>query len=207
MERRRYTLRRRAESQAETRRRIVQAAVDLHRSVGPARTSISAVAERAGVQRHTVYRHFPEEADLFRSCREHFLGTSPPPEADRWRSYPPGPRRLRAGLGDLYAYFAQNREMVGNVLRDAELVPVGKGFRRAMERSAAVLAAGWRVRDRGALRSALVLATDFFVWRALADRGKLPARDAAELMTRMVRAASSPSRRGDPSAISGHRRS
>lgn len=206
MERRRYTLGRRAESQAETRRRIVQAAVDLHRSVGPARTSISAVAERAGVQRHTVYRHFPSEAALFRACREHFLGTSPPPGAARWRAYPPGQRRLRMGLRELYAYFAQNREMIGNVLRDAELVPVGEGLRAAMERGAAVLAEGWRVRDARALRSALVLATDFFAWRTLTDRGRLSTRDAAEIMTRMVAAASSPSRRG-ASAISRHRRS
>ena len=69
---RRYELKERARRQAETRQRIVDAAVELHTSVGPARTTISAIAERAGVERHTVYAHFPDEPTLFRACSTHW---------------------------------------------------------------------------------------------------------------------------------------
>ena len=65
VERRKYEKKRRAELEADTRRRITETAVELHGTVGPARTSISAVAERAGVRRSTLYRHFPDEAALF----------------------------------------------------------------------------------------------------------------------------------------------
>ena len=71
---RRYELKERARRQAETKQRIVEAAVALHTSVGPARTTISAIAERAGVERHTVYAHFPDERTLFRACSTHWRG-------------------------------------------------------------------------------------------------------------------------------------
>ncbi len=75
-----YTLKRRAERQAQTRRRIVEATVDLHSTLGPARTTISDVAERAGVQRHTVYAHFPTERDLFYACSGLALERDPLPD-------------------------------------------------------------------------------------------------------------------------------
>lgn len=186
MKARRYTLRRRAETQARTHQRIVKAAVELHRTLGPARTSLSSVAELAGVQRHTLYRHFPDEAALFRACREHFIAAHPVPDIARWREIRPGLPRVRAGLADLYRYFAANREMIGNVLRDADLVPVGGAFRAAMAEGAGVLAEEWRAPDRAALRAALRLATDFYAWRALADGAKLGPSEAAALVSRMV---------------------
>jgi AcrR family transcriptional regulator len=75
-----YTLKRRAERQAETRRRIVEAAVDLHSSIGPARTTVSMIAERAGVQRHTFYAHFPDERSLFLACSGLTLERDPLPD-------------------------------------------------------------------------------------------------------------------------------
>jgi AcrR family transcriptional regulator len=185
---RRYTLRARAASQAETRKRIVEAAVELHRKIGPAETSFTAVAERAGVQRHTLYRHFPSEADLLRACRNHFIGTHPFPDAGRWAELPPGATRVRTALTELYGYYATNREMVGNVLRDSDRLPVGRGFREGMSRAAAVLASGWPAARSTAARAALELATDFFTWRSLADGPKLEPAAAAALMSRMVSA-------------------
>src|SRR3954469_20083307 len=81
---RKYELKKRAERQAETRRRIVEATEELHRTVGPARTTISEIAERAGVQRLTVYNHFPEERELFAACSAHFMAEVPPPSPRDW---------------------------------------------------------------------------------------------------------------------------
>jgi AcrR family transcriptional regulator len=185
---RRYTLRARAASQAETRQRIVEAAVELHRKLGPAETSRTAVADRAGVQRHTLYRHFPTEADLLRACRDHFRGTHPFPDPAGWTKLAPGPARLRAGLRELYGYYATNREMLGNVLRDSERLPVGGGFREGMARAAAVLAAGWPAARSTSARAALELAVDFYTWRSLTDASRLEPATAAALISRMVSA-------------------
>src|SRR5215510_11103703 len=99
-----YTLKRRAEQQAETRRRIVEAAVDLHGSVGPARTTVSMIAERAGVQRHTFYAHFPDERSLQMACSGLAFERDPPPDAAPWRSIEDRSERLRTGLAALYAW-------------------------------------------------------------------------------------------------------
>src|SRR5512139_3404474 len=93
-----YTMRRRAERQAETRQRIVEAAVDLHGSVGPARTTFSMVAERAGVQRHTLYAHFPDERSLYLACSGLAFERDPMPEAEAWRAIADRGERLRVGL-------------------------------------------------------------------------------------------------------------
>lgn len=185
---RQYTLRARAASQSQTRQRIVEAAVELHRKVGPAETSLTAVAELARVQRHTVYRHFPAEADLLRACRDHFIGAHPFPDATKWADLPPGPARLRRGLTDLYGYYATNREMLGNVLRDADRLPVGRGFREGMSRAAAVLARGWPGAQSTAGRAAMDLATNFYTWRSLEEDSRLGPASAAAVMSQMVSA-------------------
>ena len=183
---RRYTLRARAASQAQTRQRIVEAAVDLHRKLGPAETSLTAVAEHAGVQRHTLYRHFPSEPDLLRACRDHFTGTHPFPDARKWADLPAGQARVRTGLTELYAYYSANREMVGNVLRDSDRLPVGGGFLDGMSRAASVLGSGWPAARSAAARAALQLATNFYTWRSLAEGSALEPAAAAALMSRMV---------------------
>jgi AcrR family transcriptional regulator len=117
---RKYTLRRRAEQQAETRQRIVEAAVDLHGSVGPARTTFSMVAERAGVQRHTLYAHFPDERELLLACSAHHLEVEPPPDPAPWAAIADRRARLRTALGAIYGWYERNADMLANVLRDAE---------------------------------------------------------------------------------------
>src|SRR3954464_8491605 len=119
-----YTLKRRAEQQAETRRRIVEAAVALHGSVGPAATTISMVAERAGVQRHTFYAHFPDERSLLMACSGLSLERDPLPDAAPWRQIGDRRERLRAGLRAIYAWYERNAELAACVLRDVEVHPL-----------------------------------------------------------------------------------
>lgn len=182
-----YTLRRRADNQAATRRRIVEATVSLHRSEGPARTTISAIAKLAGVQRHTVYRHFPEESALFKACAGHFLAAHPPPDVGSWAMVEDPQKRLRVGLEELYAYYAANAEMIANVLRDSALVPVGTGFRALHSAATAALAPQSRPRSHSPdFATAVRVATDFRTWQVLSSGSDLSPGQGAELMCRML---------------------
>lgn len=170
-----YTLRRRAERQAQTRQRIIEAAVDLHGSVGPARTSISMVARRAGVQRHTVYAHFPDERDLYLACSALTLERDPLPQAEPWRHIRDCDARLRAGRCAVYGWYGRNAALAACVLRDAgfhaltrEVVeqrmgPPMRAYRR-------ILGTGLHSRQRAVLR----LALSFFTWRTLVCEAGLP---------------------------------
>src|SRR3954471_10657967 len=108
-QKRKYELKKRAEAMADTRQRITEAAVELHGTIGPARTTVSAIAERAGVQRHTFYRHFPSEDELFAACSAHWGAMHPWPDP-------------AAGLDALYRWYEDAEPMLANVLRDEELV-------------------------------------------------------------------------------------
>ena len=101
---RKYEQKLRAEKQDETRRRIVEAAVELHGTVGPGATSLSAVAERAGVQRNTLYRHFPDERTLLFACSGHYSSQHPVPSTEGWSDIADPVERARHGLRALYAY-------------------------------------------------------------------------------------------------------
>src|SRR5918998_4721164 len=120
---RKYEMKRRAERQKETHRRITEAAVELHQTVGPARTTVSAIAEKAGVQRHTYYAHFPELKDLYQACMGHYMEQNPLPEPPFWADVADAEERLRVALSEVYAYYSRNEAMVSNVLRDAALDP------------------------------------------------------------------------------------
>ena len=119
---RKYELKKRAEQVGETRLRITEAAIELHGSVGPSRTTLSAVAERAGVERRTLYRHFPNEAELFAACGAHYFTANPWPDLDNWRAISDPQQRLERALDELYAYYERTEPMFSNVLRDAEVV-------------------------------------------------------------------------------------
>src|SRR3954463_14965179 len=113
-----YRMRRRAEAQERPRLRITESAVHLHSTLGPARTTMSAVAEHAGVQRSTLYRHFPDEAALFEACSSHWAAANPPPDLGAWAAITDPGARLRSGLGELYAYYARTQQMLENLIRD-----------------------------------------------------------------------------------------
>src|SRR3954452_12985814 len=117
---RKYELKKRAERQDETRIRIVEAAIDLHTTIGPVRTSVSAIAERAGVQRHTYYRYFPDERSLGLACSGLYAQRNPLPDPGPWREIRDPGERLRRGLEELYEYYERNEPMLSNITRDAE---------------------------------------------------------------------------------------
>lgn len=189
---RKYELRRRAERQAETRRRIIEATFALHQEVGPAHATISAIAERAGVERLTVYRHFPEERDLLRACQQHFLASHPFPDPTPWSRIDDPPVRLREALGALYAHYRATEAMTANVLRDAPLLPALAELLQDLPRYFAavrdVLARGWTVGDddRALVDAAIGHALEFETWRSLTRRQALTDSQAIELMTRLV---------------------
>jgi AcrR family transcriptional regulator len=189
---RKYRKRRRAELEDETRRRITEAAVELHGSLGPARTTISAVAERAGVQRATVYRHFPDEEALFGACSAHWRAQHPLPDLADWAAIGDPDERLRAALADLYAWFERGEGMVEKVTRDAPLVPAMRVPVESMGAwYAEALATILRGRpERGARRrrveAAVGHAISFPTWRSLVRDQGLSDAEAVDLMYGLV---------------------
>lgn len=182
-----YTMKRRAELQAETRRRIVEAAVDLHGSVGPARTNTSMVAERAGVQRHTFYAHFPDERSLHLACSGLVMERDPLPDAGAWRDIADHRERLCAGFQALYDWYARNADLAGCVLRDVEHhaltreiveLRMGPPLRACHE----VLGAGL---DAGQ-QAMLTLMLSFFTWRTLVREAGLDQGAAVAAAVRAV---------------------
>src|SRR5438552_18713391 len=118
-----YRMKRRAEMEELTHRRITESAVELHGTLGPSRTSISAVAERAGVRRSTVYRHFPDELALFAACTAHWMASNPAPDLQRWAATEDPDERLRSALEELYAHYRRTEQMMDNILRDEATMP------------------------------------------------------------------------------------
>ena len=182
-----YTMKARAEKQAETRRRIVDAAVELHGTVGPARTTASMVAERAGVQRHTYYAHFPDERSLLLACSGAHAERDPPPDPEAWRAIDDRGKRLRAGLAELYGWYARNAQMFACVLRDAEQDPL---VREIVEmRIAPGLAASHAVLTEGLdddQRALLQVMMGFHAWRTLAQDCGVDTAKAVELAATAV---------------------
>ena len=186
---RKYELKKRAERQQDTRRRIVEAVVELHRTIGPARTTVAAIAEQAGVERKTFYRHFPDPNGIFEACSAHYRSLHPPPDPHAWAEVADPEERLRHALPAAYGYYREHEAMMDNVLRDRELgVPVGEGFLRHRAAMKGVLAEGWKPRHRTRFEAALDVALDFRVWQTLARAG-LADEEAVDLMAGLVASA------------------
>lgn len=185
-----YRMGRRQEQLEATRQRIAEAAFELHGIVGPARTSISAVAERAGVQRHTVYHHFPDMTTLLRACTEHGMRVTRIPEATSWRAIDDLADRLRHGFGELYAYYRANAQLLGNILRDMPFMAQFGGAESFVEHMTQLfdaLAEGWPD-GAGAQRlrmAAISHAMAYETWRSLTVKG-LSDDEACQLMMRLV---------------------
>jgi AcrR family transcriptional regulator len=191
---RRYELKERAESLNATRQRIVEATVELHESLGPARTTISAIAERAGVQRLTVYRHFPDDRTLFRACSGHWTTRNPKPDPASWAAVEDPEERLRIALTAIYAFYRATEGMTGNILRDLPDSPVlqevAAPFIEYWQTVREVLDRGWKTRGRKRTRLRAVIghAVEFETWRSLTRRQGLDDTDAVELMVSLARA-------------------
>jgi AcrR family transcriptional regulator len=188
-------MKRRAELEAQTRLRITESAMALHEELGPARTSISAVAERAGVRRSTVYRHFPDEEALFDACSSHWRAANPPPDLTAWAAIAEPAARLATALRELYAYYASTEGMYASLLRDEPAVPEIQrrlgDFRGYLHAIQDVLMAGRRLRGRAArrTRAAIGHAIAFPTWRSLARDQGLSDDEAGALMHALVEAA------------------
>lgn len=187
-----YRKGRRAEAEEDTRRRITEAAVALHGSIGPANTKLTDVAELAGVSRMTVYNHFPTETDLFVACSTHWASQNPFPDPSSWTDMGDAGNRLRVALRELYEWYDQKQGMLGPVLRDARVITalaevmVGQ-WDDYLVRVVDALASGWPGPTRRSknLRASLRLAADFHTWRILTDAG-LSSNRASVLAAKMV---------------------
>ena len=192
-EKRTYELKERAERQAQTRRRIVHAAIELHTALGPSRTTVKAIAERAGVTRPTVYSHFPDDRSLLQACSGHVRETVPPPDLAAWGAIADPEERLAAALTALYAYYERLEPLLENVLRDAAVMPVVaemNGYRmRYLQEARDLLLEAWPRRGRARRGRAIGHALDFSTWQSLARRQECPADEAVGLMVACVRAA------------------
>jgi AcrR family transcriptional regulator len=190
---RKYELKQRAASQAATRARIVEATVELHDSVGFG-TTISAIAERAGVQRLTVYRHFPDERTLFEACAGHWSAQNPLPDTSTWAAVDDPEERLRIALTEIYAFFRSTEGMTGNLLRDLPASPVLQAVAAPLleywQTARETLDRGWKTRGRRRklLRALIGHAIEFETWRSLTSREGLDDVEAAETMVALARA-------------------
>jgi AcrR family transcriptional regulator len=187
-----YRMKRRAELEEETRTRITESTVALHQEVGPARTSISAVAERAGVRRSTVYRHFPDDEALFAACSSHWGAANPPPDPSAFAAIEDPRERAEAALRELYAFYGRTEGMYTSLLRDEAVVPIVQrllrdfyGYLRGIQDS---LLAGRGLRGRAArrTRAAIGHALAFSTWRSLTQEQGLSESEAVALMCALV---------------------
>src|SRR3954447_6992347 len=191
-QKRTYRKTRRAALEEQTRLRITESAVALHEELGPARTSISAIADRAGVRRSTVYRHFPGDEALFAACSSHYGAANPPPDPSIWAAIEEPAERTATALRELYAFYGRTEGMYTSLLRDEPLVPIIHrrlgdfyGYLRVIEDG---LMAGRGLRGRGArrTRAALGHALAFPTWRSLTLEQGLGDGDAVALMCTLV---------------------
>ena len=194
-QKRQYRMMRRAEAEQRTRLRITESAVELHGTLGPARTSVSAVALRAGVRRSTVYRHFPDEHSLFSFCTSYWTAANPFPDINRWQPIDDSAIRLMSALSELYAHYRRTERMMSNILRDEATMPIVRrmlgGYRDYLCAAREVLMSGRRMRKpaRQQVSAAIGHALTFGTWHSLAREQRLTDSQAAGLMCRLVAAA------------------
>jgi AcrR family transcriptional regulator len=191
-----YRMTRRAELEEETRRRITESAVALHEEVGPAQTSVTAIAERAGVRRSTVYRHFPDEDTLFAACSSHWRARNPPPDLSKWSAISDPAARTETALRELYAFYGRTQGMYESLFRDETLVPSVhrrlRDFYGYLGAAQDVLMKGRRLRGRaaGRTRAAIGHALAFGTWRSLCLEQGLTLDDSVTMMSGLIAAAS-----------------
>jgi AcrR family transcriptional regulator len=191
-QKRKYEKKRRAEAEAQTRLRITESAVELHGTLGPAQTTMSAVAEHAGVRRSTLYRHFPDERALFGACSAHWAEANPPPDIGRWGEIEDPSERLDAALAELYAFYGRNEEMLDKLLRDAPTVPIVNelmgALRAFLDEAAKALMQGRALRGNAAkrTRAAIGHALAFRTWQDLTRAQVLDDDVAIELMAGLI---------------------
>jgi AcrR family transcriptional regulator len=187
MEKRPYRMEARARKQEETRRRIVEAAVQLHSEVGPARTTVSAVAAEAGVQRHTVYAHFPDETALFRACTSHWRAAHPFPGPEAWEDASDPGERLRRALDAVYRWYESVEDAFALFVRDAHTFPAF--WQERLDSLSALAADLARPLGRPALPR-VGHALEFETWRSLRRQQGMSHAAAVRAMTEFATSSS-----------------
>jgi AcrR family transcriptional regulator len=186
-----YRKRRRAELEDETRLRITEATMHLHETVGPAKTTVSGIAEVAGVQRATVYRHFPDDAALIAACSAHWMSLNPAPDLARWAAIDDVDERLRIAVGEVYDWYERTEPMIARLLRDRASVPPldqrlgGRDAYFAAAVETLVRGRPERGRRRGRVRAAIAHMLEFETWRSLVRRQRLSHEEAIDLVLRL----------------------
>ena len=202
-EKRPYRKQRRAALEARTAQRITESTVELHGTLGPSRTSISAVAKHAGVRRSTVYRYFPDEASLFTACTAHWMAANPVPDLGHWAAIEDPHERLSVALEELYAHYHRTQRMMENILRDEATMPIVKqlfsGYREYLTAARDTLVGGKRLRGpaRPGVVAAIGHALAFSTWRSLTREQGLDDSLAVDVMCRLVAAMTATSRGRD----------
>jgi AcrR family transcriptional regulator len=192
-EKRKYELKARRASRDRTRQRIVEATSQLHEEVGPARTTVAEIARRAGVQRLTVYTHFPTDAELIAACGAHWQARHPPPDPTPFPGSNDAADGLRAALRAFYVWYRDNEAMVANIRRDRHFLPamdeaLKSSWDRDLRLLAIALSAAFGPTDAARpVTAAVALALEFWTWQRLAQEG-LDVDAAAELMVTCVAA-------------------
>ena len=183
-------MRRRAENIGETRRRIVEATVHLHGTLGPRATTVSAIAREAGVTRLTVYRHFPDEPTLYGACSALWLSRQVPPDPAAWARIHDPAQRLRAGLRDLYRFYRGGEAMLERIRSEEENLPEEhrQGLHAVDAHHREILVEAFAISGRRRWRVGALVghATSFWTWRSLCVTEGLSDRQAAEAMTTLV---------------------
>jgi len=191
---RKYTLQQRAKLQEETRQRIIEAAVSLHQTVGGAKASISAIAELAGVERLTVYRHFPDERSLAMACTSHYQAANPLPDPGSWQKIEDAEQRLRQAISEIYAFHHRTEQMSMHIAHDMEEKPILREvlapYFAYWEQVRDLLASAWgnqNARFTTRIRAAIGHAINFQTWQSLVREQGLEDAEAVELMASMLR--------------------
>ena len=187
---REYRKSKRAEKEEETRLRIVEAAVALHEAVGADAATVTAIAERAGVGRVTIYRHFPDERSLYGACTGHYLGQNPPPDPRPWAEIADPVQRTRTALAELYAFYGRTEKMMWRAEHDAASYPVlaelMQPFVQYLDAVRDLLLAGRADADDPRARAAAGHAVAFSTWHSLARDQALSDDDVIALMLRLL---------------------
>lgn len=188
---RRYIMKNRGRKVELTRERIVEATVALHEEVGPNRTTVSAIAERAGVERLTVYRHFPDERAVLNACSAAWLSRNPPPDPEEWRGEGDAATRTRNAFFALAEYYSGTQRMLEKLYQDVHdnraLADVMRGFEEYLEGIASELAGAWNLKGGRAREARAIIGHGlaFSTWSSLEDKG-IGNRAKARLLGRWV---------------------
>jgi AcrR family transcriptional regulator len=193
---REYRMRKRAEDVEHTRQRIVEAAVRLHGTIGPAATTVSALAEEAEVTRLTVYRHFPDGLELFTACSAHWAASQTFPNPEAWAQIDDAEERVREGLADLYRFYRSAEPMLTNVRRDVDALPEAIRQRTAATEASYcdTLLSGFTLkgRQRSCVRAVISHGVSYWTWYSLCIDNGLTNAETTELMATLIVSVASP---------------